>query len=162
MTKLTGLLFVLLLTLSCGSNVKKDTSGESETGEQNSASTEETTPADITTDDAAATLTEVTKITVAELMEQSGYVGSIVTVEGRCAGWNSELVAGGPPVTRSDWVLEDGDAGIYVNGSLPDGCSATEGSDRRVMIKAKVGEVATLSPGSTSTKSRCYLILIPE
>jgi|GEM_PF-2954721 len=43
------------------------------------------------------------------------YEGMTVTITGVYQGWASAY--GTPPVTRSDWVIEDGDAAIYVTGS---------------------------------------------
>lgn len=46
------------------------------------------------------------------------WIGQVVTLEGRNEGWNPDpncpICAGGPPVTRSDWVLRDDTGCIYV------------------------------------------------
>jgi len=49
----------------------------------------------------------------------SAFEGKIVTLVGKYRGWQPE---GGqePPVTRSDWVLNDGTGEIYVTGESPD------------------------------------------
>ena len=49
----------------------------------------------------------------------SAFEGKVVTLVGEYCGWQSE---GGqaPPVTRSDWVLNDGTGEIYVTGKSPD------------------------------------------
>lgn len=48
------------------------------------------------------------------------WIGEVVFLEGRNAGWqpdpNCPNCAGGPPVTRSDWVLRDDTGCIYVTG----------------------------------------------
>jgi len=48
------------------------------------------------------------------------WVGAQVFLEGRNMGWqpdpNCPVCAGGPPVTRSDWVLRDDTGCIYVTG----------------------------------------------
>lgn len=48
------------------------------------------------------------------------WLGEPVFLEGRNAGWkpdpNCQNCAGGPPVTRSDWVLRDDTGCIYVTG----------------------------------------------
>lgn len=47
-------------------------------------------------------------------------IGQSVTVRGRYTGWRGGC-RGGPPVSRSDWMLEDERACIYVHGPLPIG-----------------------------------------
>lgn len=51
------------------------------------------------------------------------WLGQVVILEGRNEGWNPDpscpICAGGPPVTRSGWVLRDDTGCIYVTGVYP-------------------------------------------
>jgi hypothetical protein len=60
--------------------------------------------------------------TVDELAKQADqqFVGQIVQISGRFGGWQGRC-QGGPPVSRSDWMLEGEQACLYVNGRLPAG-----------------------------------------
>ena len=60
--------------------------------------------------------------TVDELAKQAEqqFVGQIVQISGRFGGWQGRC-QGGPPVSRSDWMLEGEQACLYVNGRLPAG-----------------------------------------
>ena len=49
-----------------------------------------------------------------------GDANGLVTVTGRYAGWSGPC-KGAPPRTRSDWMLVDGTACIYVSGPVPVG-----------------------------------------
>lgn len=60
-------------------------------------------------------------VRVRDLIASPGrWVGQHVILEGRNEGWkpdpNCPICAGGPPVTRSDWVLRDDTGCIYVTG----------------------------------------------
>ncbi len=48
------------------------------------------------------------------------WIGERIFLQGRNAGWhpdpNCPFCAGGPPVTRSDWVLRDDTGCLYVTG----------------------------------------------
>ncbi len=62
-----------------------------------------------------------TNATVHELLASNALVGRMVEVTGRCLGYSSPTVAqGSPPVTRSDWQLEDGGEAIWVTGPMPE------------------------------------------
>jgi len=53
--------------------------------------------------------------TIGEIREASAlYEGQMVTVEGVYQGWQGGL--GSPPVTRSDWLVEDTTGWLYVTG----------------------------------------------
>ena len=60
--------------------------------------------------------------TVDELAKQADqqFVGQTVQISGRFGGWQGRC-QGGPPVSRSDWMLEGEQACLYVNGRLPAG-----------------------------------------
>ena len=60
--------------------------------------------------------------TVDKLTQQADqqFVGQIVQISGRFGGWQGRC-QGGPPVSRSDWMLEGEQACLYVSGRLPAG-----------------------------------------
>ncbi len=58
------------------------------------------------------------QLTVTEVLD--GAAGRTVTVAGRYAGWKGGC-KGGPPHTRSDWMLVDDTSCIYVSGPVPAG-----------------------------------------
>lgn len=63
-------------------------------------------------------------ITVATAINQAATLaGTTVIVRGAYIGWSGRCT-GGPPVTRSDWMLEDADRCLYVSGPLPPGIAA--------------------------------------
>jgi hypothetical protein len=97
-------------------------------------------------------------LTVTEVLAGSGRVGETIRVEGRCLGYGKVRAEGGPPVTRSDWQLEEGGAAIYVTGPLPEGCSATEGSTTRTAIYATIAEDNPPALGGKPAKTRRYLV----
>ena len=102
--------------------------------------------------------TEVPTLTVAELVATAAYVGGRVRVTGRCLGYGVQAATGGPPLTRSDWLLEDRGETIYVSGALPEGCSATQGSETPTTILVEVAQ-DTLRPfGKQAPTPRRYLI----
>lgn len=57
------------------------------------------------------------------LAEPLVWQNKVVTIEGKFSGWNGQC-KGAPPVSKSDWMLEDGNSCIYVNGRLPAGFSS--------------------------------------
>lgn len=48
------------------------------------------------------------------------YLNRRVSINGSFMGWQGGCQSP-PPVTRSDWMIEDGTGCIYVSGRLPDG-----------------------------------------
>lgn len=101
-------------------------------------------------------------LTVPEILRSSEYVGMIVRVEGKCLGYGKIVAVGGPPLTRSDWQLEDGGVAIYVSGPLPEDCSATKGSTQRSIIYALVAEDTLRTIGSRPATPRRYLVRLLE
>jgi hypothetical protein len=97
-------------------------------------------------------------VTVRDLLESHEFVGKTVQVEGKCLGYGKIVAQGGPPLTRSDWQLEDDGVAIYVSGPLPAGCSATEGSTVRKVIVAYVAEDTLRGLGGQSNTARRYLV----
>ena len=80
-------------------------------------------------------------VTVAEILKNANQLlNKEVMVTGVFKGWSGGP-AGGPPVTRSDWVLQDDTASIYVTGPFPPGCSPTN-PGKTVTIKARVKKTA--------------------
>lgn len=79
--------------------------------------------------------TPVEKPTIHQIQEQpESYNGRTVDMEGTFKGWQGKCI-GPPPVTRSDWMLEDKTGCIYVSGPLPDGLSAISPQDEQVSVK---------------------------
>lgn len=103
---------------------------------------------------------DVPIVTVRELMTSDAYVGKRVEVAGRCLGYAAQVAVGPPPVTRSDWQLEDADAAIFVTGPLPGGCSPTEGSAQRTTILALVAQDTLPALGNRAATARRYLVRI--
>jgi hypothetical protein len=61
---------------------------------------------------------------IAGIVEQPAhYLGRTVTLDATFAGWQGNC-RGAVPATRSDWMIEDGDACLYVTGPMPNGFSA--------------------------------------
>jgi hypothetical protein len=100
-----------------------------------------------------------TKATVHELLASNALVGRMVEVTGRCLGYSSPTVAqGSPPVTRSDWQLEDGGEAIWVTGPMPDGCTATEPATEPSSIQATVAQDELPDLGGYGKTQRRYLV----
>ena len=74
------------------------------------------------------------------LSHPEDYVGKDVTVQGLYAGWSGSCL-GQPPRTRSDWMLESGNACLYVSGKSPQGTSAqppAKGIGKRITVNGRV------------------------
>ena len=100
-----------------------------------------------------------TTATVHELLASNALVGRMVEVTGRCLGYSSPTVAqGSPPVTRSDWQLEDGGEAIWVTGPMPDGCTATEPATEPSTIQATVAQDELPDLGGYGKTMRRYLV----
>lgn len=50
--------------------------------------------------------------------EPANWAGKKVKVTGNFSGWKGKCT-GGPPVSRSDWMIDGNTACMYVNGRLP-------------------------------------------
>jgi hypothetical protein len=86
-------------------------------------------------------------------------VGLTLDVSGHCLGYSAPTIAkGSPPLTRSDWQLEDGGEAVWVSGALPQGCTATEPSPELTTIKARVAQDTLRSLGGGSAETRQYLV----
>ena len=55
--------------------------------------------------------------------QAAAYRGQVVNASGTFAGWTGPC-RGAPPRRRSDWMLVDGTACLYVSGPLPAGITA--------------------------------------
>jgi hypothetical protein len=76
---------------------------------------------------------------VSELIRSADtLVGEVVEVRGACAGWGGPA-PGPPPLTRSDWQLQEDSVAVWVSGPLPRGCDPVNPSLARVYeIRARV------------------------
>lgn len=79
---------------------------------------------------------------VAEIRASPGdFASQPVEIIGYFRGWDLLGEAGGgPPVTRSDWVIKDNSGAIYVTGALPEGLdpAAKEQVESVVRLSARV------------------------
>jgi len=72
--------------------------------------------------------------------DPANWVGKNIKVAGVFSGWKGKCV-GGPPVLRSDWMIESGAACMYVSGRLPTELSAippTRGFSEPVIVEGEV------------------------
>lgn len=99
------------------------------------------------------------KVSVHDVLTTPSLVGKAVEVTGRCLGYSVPTLAKGPPpVTRSDWQLEDGGEAVWVNGTLPPGCTATTPAESASTISAVVAQDTTASLGGQAPLVRQYLV----
>jgi hypothetical protein len=61
------------------------------------------------------------------------YVGKEFSISGHFRGWNGRC-KGSPPVTRSDWMIEDDKSCLYVSGPIPKGFHAHAPDGQLVII----------------------------
>lgn len=100
-----------------------------------------------------------TATTVHALLASAALVGRTVSVNGRCLGYSTPTVAkGAPPVTRSDWQLEDQGEAIWVTGPLPDGCTSTTPAATAGAVLAIVAEDTLPGLGGAPAVPRRYLV----
>lgn len=118
------------------------------------------TPPTDTTPITAPRREEIPLVTVRDLIDSDAYVGKRVQVTGRCHGYAADVAVGPPPVTRSDWQLVDSKMAIYVSGSLPNDCSATEGSSDRITVTAMVAQDTLPAFGNRPAMPRRYLVRV--
>jgi hypothetical protein len=97
--------------------------------------------------------------TVHALLTSAALVGRTVEVTGRCLGYSSPTIAKGtPPVTRSDWQLEDQGEAIWVTGPLPEGCSSTTPAAAPAPVVALVAQDTLPGLGGQAATPRRYLV----
>lgn len=93
--------------------------------------------------------------TVGEILKSPGnFAGQTVEIVGYFHGWDLLGEAGGgPPVTRSDWVIKDNSGAIYVTGMLPEGLDPADRAQVETVVRltarvAQKGEAAYLEAQS--------------
>ena len=100
-----------------------------------------------------------TSVTVHQVLTTASLAGKSVSITGTCLGYSVPTVAKGPPpVTRSDWQLEDQGEAVWVTGPLPSGCQATMASAGAVTITAEVGQDTLPALGGQAGVVRRYLV----
>jgi hypothetical protein len=99
------------------------------------------------------------KVTVHEVLTDGSLTGLRVEVTGTCRGYSTPTIAQGPPpLTRSDWQLEDQGEAVWVSGPMPPGCSATEPAETPSTITATVAQDTLPSLGGRDGTVRQYLV----
>ncbi len=99
------------------------------------------------------------RTTVHALLTTPSLVGRTVEVNGRCLGYSSPTIAkGAPPLTRSDWQLEDQGEAIWVSGPLPAGCTSTIPATAPGLVTATVAQDTLPGLGGQAALARQYLI----
>jgi hypothetical protein len=106
--------------------------------------------------------TVLREATVAQILDGRVPVGQTVRVRGRCLGYGASLGDEGPPLTRSDWLLEGDGRRIYVSGAYPPGCSATTPAESPATIRAEVAEDTLAGLGAQAPRTRRYLVRLPD
>ncbi len=105
--------------------------------------------------------TATVNATIKEALASPALVGRAVRVTGHCSGYPADVLPGSPPLTRSDWILEDGGFAIYVSGAYPPGCSPTARSENPVTITARVLADSVEALGGARTPRR-YLVRLAD
>jgi hypothetical protein len=72
---------------------------------------------------------------ISEITQSQKYLDVSVQIKGVYKGNYSKI--GPPPVTRSDYIIEDATGQIFVSGPLPVGVSPKD-LDQTIVVKAKV------------------------
>ncbi len=99
------------------------------------------------------------RTTVHAVLTTPSLVGRLVEVNGRCLGYATPTLAkGAPPVTRSDWQLEDKGEAIWVSGPLPAGCTSTTPAAAPGLVTATVAQDTLPGLGGQPAAPRQYLI----
>ena len=92
----------------------------------------------------------VQKVTLVEVSSAPiDYENKVVIISGVFKGWKGKCQSSFP-VTRSDWILDDGVACIYVSGKLPTGASAFNPNNERLTV---TGEIMIDEGGSVNLKA---------
>jgi len=76
------------------------------------------------------------------LKEPHRFQGSRLTIQGEFKGWKGSCFSA-PPVSRSDWMLQEGKDCIYVTGPLPAGMDPVNPRSEKVEVNAEVDVDAT-------------------
>jgi len=81
---------------------------------------------------------ESERITIKMIQAKSAEMtGQLVTLDVEFRGWTGAC-SPGPPVTRSDWMVEDGTGCIYVHGPLPHGLDSSMPRGERLTLTGTV------------------------
>ncbi len=97
--------------------------------------------------------------TVHEVLTRASLTGTRVQVRGTCLGYSTPTVAAGaPPLTRSDWQLEEQGEAVWVTGPMPAGCSATQPAAAPSTISALVAQDTLPGLGGKPGVVRRYLV----
>lgn len=89
------------------------------------------------------------------LAQATALEGRTLLVSGRFAGWTGPC-KGAPPRTRSDWMLTDAQACVYVSGPVPAGLTPppdTVSNGRPVLLQARL---------ERADDGRPYLVVLPR
>lgn len=65
------------------------------------------------------------------------YSGEVITLHGIFKGWKGNCRSV-PPVSRSDWMIQDATGCMYINGPLPDGRKASDPDNQPVTVRGTV------------------------
>lgn len=65
------------------------------------------------------------------------YKDRFVQLEGVFKGWKGGC-KGGPPITRSDWMIDDDTGCIYVSGGIPGGLQPMAPKHEKIVLKGVV------------------------
>lgn len=99
------------------------------------------------------------KVSVHDVLTTASLVGKAVEVTGRCLGYSVPTVAKGPPpLTRSDWQLEDNGEAVWVSGAMPAGCTPTAPAESASTISALVAQDTMPGLGTQKGTARQYLV----
>lgn len=71
------------------------------------------------------------------IAEPARFESTTVTVTGGFQGWRGPC-PGGPPVSRSDWMISDASGCLYVHGPLPPGLDAAKPSGEPISVTGVV------------------------
>lgn len=100
-----------------------------------------------------------TTATVHDVLTRPTLVGLTLDVTGLCLGYSAPFIArGSSPLTRSDWQLEDQGEAVWVSGSMPVGCSATQPAASPTTITVVVAQDTLPGLGGNVGWVRQYLV----
>ncbi|MBN1848335.1 MAG: hypothetical protein JW932_07095 [Deltaproteobacteria bacterium] len=71
------------------------------------------------------------------LEEPTRYESEILTIAGKFQGWKGPC-QGGPPVSRSDWMIVGPSGCLYVNGPVPAGLNPAKPSGEMITVTGVV------------------------
>ncbi|MDY0361980.1 MAG: hypothetical protein RBR08_11035 [Desulforegulaceae bacterium] len=79
------------------------------------------------------------KVSPVELIENPlGYEGKNVILSGSFRGWRCSKMLSSPPVSRSDWMIEEKGKCIYVHGAVPENLSPLKPGGEPVTVRGVV------------------------